>query len=305
MLFGIQGSGFGLYGYLPALLADGHDVVLPQRYRRIMEGRADLVHQISRARFVSDEAEVLSMVDALVFAVRPEDQASKLPATLASPRLRYLMLEKPLAPNPIQSGDLLALLDVSQIRYRIGYTLLSTRWAKELVRRGRPRSRWRITWRFNAHHYVHDINTWKRWHNEGGGAIRFYGIHLLALLAAFGYRDVLKASAAGEGGECRFFQATMMGPDLPECTVEVDSAAPHAVFSIDSETNSAMHAVVNLAEPFGAEENIPEQDVRVNVLMQLVRDLVSNETPKPDYYGTTNRLWAELEAAAGNFRQWS
>ena len=41
-MFAIRGSGFGLYGYLPALVGCGRRVVLPERYRARFAERPEL-----------------------------------------------------------------------------------------------------------------------------------------------------------------------------------------------------------------------------------------------------------------------
>ena len=46
--FTILGSGFGLYGYLPALLDLGHMVTLPTRYQAVVAGRPELSRFMSR-----------------------------------------------------------------------------------------------------------------------------------------------------------------------------------------------------------------------------------------------------------------
>ena len=299
MRFGILGGGFGLYGYLPALLQEGHEVVLPERYRAVLEGRADLRELTPSVHFVIDEDQMFRSVEAMVLAVRPEDQQAKLPLILESPRIRSILLEKPLAPTPESSAQMLSLLEASGVNYRIGYTLLLTDWAEQLRRRGLPSAPWRISWRFNAHHYVNGLDTWKRHAQAGGGALRFYGIHLIALLASFGYSEVREASIAGDGDDCPSFTARIGGPGVPDCDIEVDSKSEDAGLQIFHDDGGQLNAIVELPEPFAAQARIAGTDIRVGLLMSLVRDVLDTRSNVPPWYPEVIDLWAGIEAVAG------
>ena len=50
-----------------------------------------------------------------------------------------------------------------------------------------------LNWEFMAHHYINNLDTWKNKHSHGGGALRFYGIHVIALLAYVGYNNIIKS----------------------------------------------------------------------------------------------------------------
>ena len=71
----ILGSGFGLYGYLPALQALGCRVVLPLRYRSIIENRAELSGFAERIGWAADDTDAIDQADAVVVARRPADQS--------------------------------------------------------------------------------------------------------------------------------------------------------------------------------------------------------------------------------------
>ena len=70
----IRGSGFGLYGYLPAVI--GHGVVLPLRYK-------DKLSQMPQARVLSDQVQWVAddqtaqeQADTIIIAIPPEHQPS-------------------------------------------------------------------------------------------------------------------------------------------------------------------------------------------------------------------------------------
>ena len=303
MRFGILGGGFGLYGYLPALLQDGHEVVLPERYRAVLEGRLDLRSFLPSVRFVSCDEQMYECVGAMVLAVRPEDQRAKLPVILASSSVRFLLLEKPLAPTPMQSTEMLSLLEASRVNYRIGYTVMLTEWARRLTLQGPPASPWRIDWRFNAHHYVNSLDTWKRHSQAGGGALRFYGIHLVALLASLGYSDVLEASISGDGDDCPSFVARIGGMGVPVCEIVVDSNSKDPGLRITQESGGQVVNILDLPQPF-SEQVHSGTDIRVGLLISLVREVLDGGPGAPSWYPKVIDLWSGIEAVAKSKPEW-
>ena len=194
MRFAILGSGFGLYGYLPALIDLGHSVVLPRRYRDIFYARRELLGFAERIEWQPDETAALSRAAGVVIALRPEDQREQVLRSLTFPGIGRLLLEKPLAPTPREAMELHRTLIQSGRVFRVGYTFCDLPWMP-LIRDSasvNPDAELSISWRFLAHHFQHALFNWKRSSSTGGGAIRFYGIQLIAMLAQSGYRLVFR-----------------------------------------------------------------------------------------------------------------
>jgi len=131
----ILGSGFGLYGYLPALRDEQCRVVLPERYRAVVEGRAELSGLAGGIIWVADEKDALDRADAVVVARRPVDQAGLIAELFARQELKRLVLEKPLAPDPGTAVHLQDKLEASDKIVRIGYCLGFTGWGRQLIAR--------------------------------------------------------------------------------------------------------------------------------------------------------------------------
>ena len=69
---GIIGAGFGLYGYLPALIEVGEkNIILPARYKDKFSARSELQIYAGYVQWVSDERVMLEMVDTIVLALPP------------------------------------------------------------------------------------------------------------------------------------------------------------------------------------------------------------------------------------------
>ena len=78
-------------------------------------------------------------------------------------------------------------------------------------------------------------STWKRRVSLGGGALRFYGIHLIALLAELGYETWRNLShVADVEDEVSRWTAVMTGSALPEYTIYVDTNCGQELFAVRS-----------------------------------------------------------------------
>lgn len=290
-MFAIVGSGFGLYGYLPAVAESfGEPVLLPEDYRAKVMARAELRPYLSSIRWAPDRTAALGAADGVVIATPPARQVEVAVECLRLPAIGHMVLEKPLAPDPAQAARLLGELRASGKRFRLGYTLLHTGWAARL--RWPAHAEVSITWTFMAHHFAHDLASWKREHASGGGPLRFYGVHLLALLARHGYLEAAESTLAGEtAGEPERWEARFTGAGLPDCRVVVDSRCAEAAFRIAA----GGAALVALDDPYGGEPAPGEADRRVAVLKRFLASFDAPDSPECDFYERVERLWRHTE----------
>jgi predicted dehydrogenase len=290
-MFTVVGSGFGLYGYVPAILhACREPVILPLAYRAKMEAREDLRGYVPRIEWVADRQAALAEATGVVLATAPAEQPALVERCCAAPRIERIVVEKPVAPTPALAHDVLARLARSGKRYRVGYTLLHAAWNRGLEWPGRGAVS--IDWAFMAHHFAKDLASWKREASAGGGVIRFFGVHVLALLAQHGYADVAASSLAGAAaGEPERWQAQFIGPGLPAAHIRVDSRAASERFAIAFDGAAA----VRLREPFQLEAAAPPDDRRVPVLERLLATFGEDDAPFVELYAAANRLWQRVE----------
>jgi predicted dehydrogenase len=299
--FAVLGSGFGLYGYVPALISGcDQQVCLPERYRIGLRERTDVRHFEDKIQWCSDDAVILKEVDAVVISRRPRDQEQLIRRCVEIPNIRALVLEKPLGATPSSALAALETLEASGKSYRIAYVFRFLPWAaqlKQALDRQQIHGLVKIVWRFKAHHYAHALENWKRTVSEGGGALRFFGIQLIGLLAEIGYRDVANTQIVSSGrDECEAWSAEFSGEGLPRCWVAVETNSAERHFSIETDESGASSGrMVDLEEPFQQCARIGVFDGRVAVLTELCRELIDGRDTNHGWYRESVALWDQCE----------
>lgn len=299
-MYTIVGSGFGLYGYLPAL-AKGQDesVLLPRTYESKVRARPELAGTLPSIHWVEDEVAALSLASAVVIATPPKRQFEVVSRCLTLTNIEKLVLEKPLAASPAYAVELISKLREAKKRYRIGYTLLYTAWHQRLAwaKLSPSSAMLSINWTFMAHHFKRDLATWKRAHEEGGGVLRFYGIHLVALLVHHGYDGVLSSVLDGEDScEPECWRAVFTGCGLPDCSVYVDSRSSTNRFEIVRHAVMQEEVMHGVADPFENEVHEVGEDARVCVLKRLLDTFQLDDRPFELFYERVNMLWQKIES---------
>lgn len=302
MSVGILGSGFGLYGYLPAFVAGlGQPrVTMPARYRTKLLERPVERQFDDHVDWVERDEQVLAAATTLVLALRPADQVDWVRQALGFAHISRFVLEKPVAPVPTAANEVLASLAQAGRGLRIGFTLAHTVWAGNFatwLRASSAAGRVRFDWRFQAHHYATSLETWKRRPTQGGGALNFYGIHLIALLAELGYSAVGYSRVTGdEADDARRWEALFAGPGLPDCALLVDIDSADTVFSVTADGFEVV-----LREPFELETALGSLDRRVGLLVEVCRPCLADvPLVTPPWYQASIALWdAALRDADG------
>jgi predicted dehydrogenase len=306
--FAILGSGFGLYGYLPALLQAGvQQIVLPERYRSRFFDRPELTPFASNVQWEANEDSVLDRAEGAVLALRPFDQGRWIPQCLARPNIKSMFLEKPLAHSPEVATVIFEDLIHSNKAFRFGHIFRYTTWGKQLLNSLLSNSAevnfLSIQWSFLAHHFRYNLSNWKRFNATGGGAIRFYGIQIIALLAEIGYSNVISSRAFGISlDETEKWIAAFEGPDLPMCEILVNTRSTVSKFQVEQIFNAGVSSqavsIVNQSDPFdeqNAANQLVKTDRRVSLLSQLYSSLYEKSINYYEGYNATIKLWGITE----------
>lgn len=305
----ILGSGFGLYGYLPAACECGYNILLPERYKSILESRRDLNQYIDNVCLVNNDEvqKILNSVNLMIIAKRPEDQEMILDKMLKNTAFpNRIILEKPLAINPNRAVNLWNRINsVNNISFRIGYSFVYTQWGRQVVSRLMDNGDYDvyIRWSFVAHHFKNEINTWKRHENEGGGALRFYGVQFVGLLSSFGKWDlVCSETLYKEADECYFWHCSLLH-GRSRVNIQIDSDFAKELFSCKIYDKSILnHAVPPLYEyesisPFETTKKV-NRDARVDILKMIINSFDKDDDGSivdEKCIGNSIKLWEMID----------
>lgn len=300
-MHGILGSGFGLYGYLPALLRhQSGPVILLQDARERLLARPELAWTLPRVLWAADRPELLARTRVLAVALPPALQQQLLASLAPAPALQAVLLEKPVACSPGEARDLLDIARAQRWRLRVGYTLPHTRWYGSLAARTELRSaeRLELEWTFTAHHFRTGTDTWKRHHAQGGGVLRFYAIQILALLERLGYRHITRAIIGGDGAMPECIEADASAQGLPPLHVRVDSRSTTAAFRVRGWTGNNVSTLLDLPEPFAAETPGTGLDTRIDALRGILGTLREDDAVHDQAGRRVIDLWEQTENCA-------
>jgi len=308
--FGILGGGFGLYGWLPAISSfSDQPIFLPARYQSTLVRRRELNGFLHRVRFVDHDDEVIAGSDALVCARRPQDQVLVVNRCVQLGWQGQFFLEKPLAPEPEIAFELLQTVERAGCGLSVGFTFRPTQWAARLTDwLSDPRMRHiQIAWRFLAHHYRHDVATWKKSHHLGGGSLRFFAIHFLPLLTGHGPWTVEEISPTAGQDDCRVSLTLFNG----RCRVslECDSRSDQEpTFHIQARGSQASLGEFQAGDPLQVPltendthdacfqgQNSTSQDTRVRHLLALLKNAARRQTMMDPVVRQHIDLWQQLE----------
>ena len=300
-MHGILGSGFGLYGYLPALLQhQSGPVLLLQDARERLLVRPELAWTLPRIVWAADRRELLARTSVLAIALPPALQQQLLASLAPAPALQAVLLEKPVACSPGEARDLLDIARARGWRLRVGYTLPHTRWFGSLAARTELRSAelLELEWTFMAHHFRTGLDTWKRHRAQGGGVLRFYAIQILALLERLGYRHITRAMIGGDATMPERIEAEASAHGLPPLHIRVDARSDTAAFRMRAWTGNSLSTLLDLPEPFAAETPGPGLDTRIDALRGILGTLREDDAAHDQAGRRVIGLWEQAENCA-------
>lgn len=296
----ISGSGFGLYGYLPAVLESNYDtVVLCEKFKSKILARQELNKYYSQIKWVNTDFEAYKHSDTLILSLPPEQQYLLIKKVLNTDDFKFkkIFLEKPLSVNSIYAGDLLSLLKKSGVRFRIAYTFMFCEWYNSLINYfdNCRNANVHLIWKFNAFHINNNISSWKADSDKGGGVLNFYGIHIIAVLAALKFFRIDSSNLVGpSNNNLTKWNAVFSDGNANKILVEVDTNSLDIQFSIEDKSSNDGYSL-NMESPFSNEYKLESQDIRINSLVQYLKTMDDNKDPYM-FYDEVNILWSKVSS---------
>lgn len=292
-MIAVLGSGFGLYGHLPALVGLGCSVGTLARYRPLLEERIELRDLAGRVRWLEHEDAVLD-AEVVVLARRPADNAAVVDTLARRGWKGQLVLEKPVGPDPMQAQALSARLDRAGWRWSVPYLFLFCDWFQELRRavQAPQGCAARIVWR---HAQSPAVRSWKQQPAEGGGALAFYFIHALAVAEAIlpEATQTIRCTRNAAGNVNLGMSSTRGASSLhTELSVTASPAEP------SFEVQVAESVLMRHTSPFGRVPARGCSDPRIPVLAQFYEHVVFGAQPQSSaFHARIHQLWSTFAAA--------
>jgi len=282
--FGIMGSGFGIYGYLPALARLGHEIVVPYSYSTKIHQRKELEPHWTQVTYAS-EKEIIESLANLVIAKDPQSQFELV--TKLSVSNQKLWLEKPLAPTVEMHKEVIEHLRISGFDFSVGYLFQFTSWWREIQRilSNSETSEIQLIWKISK-----PIG-WKQIHGVGGGISDFFGIHFSPFLEIPGV--ILQFTEMSEPDDS---VVVVLGNDKGS-TLKIEiEYSQSSLFSVTTKgTNGESQKVFSKPSPFGSLPLGGQPDPRICFLEQYI--LTNCDSPKQF------QKHLSLEEKAVQFRQ--
>lgn len=278
-----MGSGFGLYGYLPAICNLGFTPVILKTKKHKLEERFELAKYFGIPIYSNSVEDLHISTDAVVVATLPSTQSCVLRQLISTKDTGHFFLEKPLGINSRDGKELLQILDSSRYSFSIAYLFLWTEWFARLKRElsHSEEVTFHIIWEVQL-----SANSWKSKSEIGGGLLSFYCTHLFAMYIDLGFGVESTSLIVSENS----IQVTGKRLDGKEIQSTIRYALePH--FQI-SQTYPVVEEVFNSETPFGEQNVKGILDNRILALQNYMSaSLLSN-----------NKDYLNLESGIRDFR---
>jgi hypothetical protein len=189
----ICGSGFGLYGYLPSISKFSTNVYLDKRYKKIFNLRKELSKFESKIIWYNKINKIILKIDYLVIAKRPKDQLNIVKSILKNKNnIKHFFLEKPISVNPKKTLELINIFDKKKINYSIGFLFEYVNWYKLIKKNLQSKGKNDISIEWNIKNNINSLRSWKYDYKQGGGLLRYYGIHFIKLFSDLNLKKIKK-----------------------------------------------------------------------------------------------------------------
>lgn len=184
----ILGSGFGLYGYLPAIEVVSKKIFLEYKYKNKLQNLKISKKIFNKIYWYKNESNIIDKINVAVIAYPPILQSKKIKQLLKNKKLvRYLFLEKPIDKNPAAARKLIKFLIKNKVKFSFGFIFKYLAWSK-LINKKKNLKNIKIIWNIKK---KNASSSWKYKSKFGGGLIRYYGIHFLKLFSENNFHKIL------------------------------------------------------------------------------------------------------------------
>ena len=281
MNFLIIGSGFGIYGYLPAIYKNSKKIFLNIKYKKKIEKRVELIRYLKKVIWYFDIKDIKNKINYVVIAQNPKKQFLIIKKLLCFFKPKHIFLEKPISNTPNESLKFVKFLKKKKIRFSVGFLFTYLKWYKYIKENLSSNQKFEINWRIK---FNKKNNLWKSNHKEGGGLVRFYSIHFFRLFHNLNLTKIHKVLVNKK--HCKFILK-----DQKENTIFLNVKYDLInKFYIKHNKNFFLKS----SNPFMKSIKIND-DPRVSIIQKYIKDIFENFKINYRYEIKFIKFWKKIE----------
>lgn len=273
----IFGSGFGLYGYLPTIAYFSQKIFLNKKYKKKIINKKYLKIYNKKIIWFDSLETIIHKIDYIVIAQNPKSQFKTANKMLKRKNnFKHIFLEKPISENPNKSLMLIKNLKKSSINYSFGFIFKYLNWVKFLNKKNDIS----IIWKIKKKNYS---KSWKFKHSDGGGLIRFYGIHFLKLFYDLSYKKINKNQLTRT--TWNFYAQNKK--KIIKLLIKFDNKDEFIIKNFD-------RVILNSSNPFLKPIKKNKLDPRIHTLKKYISNKLSSRFREEKYLNFIN-FWKKVE----------
>ena len=288
----LMGKGFALNVYLPALLETRcKNLVLESSSKNNI--KPGLINQ--DIKWIED-GEILNHKFAKIIIVEPPKKQFELVCEKSIwKNSNKFILEKPLCHDHKKAKYLVDKLNENKIKYSINYTFRYTKWYSKVcnyLHNNIDKEEINVVWNFNGRHINKDHSTWKTNHFMGGGVIKYYGIHLIAILSDIGYLEINKINIFSQPKNSlkKWYCQLNSTSKLPKLNLYIDSNSKKQEFFWYQQNKH----IIKLENPFYLETTKYLGDKRIPPVIKFLNEKRTNLCNSKNM--NVLELWCKIES---------
>lgn len=284
----VLGGGFGLYGHLAALARTARPLATLSAYRTIIEARPELRFLAGRVEWIDDETEAFDRATTVVLARRPADNTVLARKLVERGTGGVLAIEKPIAPSPEEALDLGRMLDAKERRWATPYLFLYCGWFDVMRDRfaNDARAKLELHWSFRR---SPRSGGWKSAADEGGGALAFYFIQLIAVAQSLLPRAAREWSRfTGDGGETLILNSVDHDRSL---SIRFDLDRSPLSFTV----RDGASLLAEETTPFGAAPAAGTSDPRIPSLCRFYEEALFGGEIATELNRGVHEIWRDMD----------
>ena len=270
----LLGKGFALNVYLPALLAiNCKKILLSSSVKKIINNDA-----ISKEIEWIDDQDIVNNRFLKIIIAEPPEKQYDLICNKSLWRNSYnLILEKPIADNHNKAKYLIHILNKNKRKYSINYSFRYTKWFNNVYRyihNNHNIGDIDIIWKFKGRHLQKKESSWKTNPLQGGGLIKYYGIHLIAILSDIGYSDISRSNIFEQPkNKLNYWSAEFVSKNkLPKINLFLDSYSNENIFCWQQLNKN----IIEIDSPFSLESSKYNGDNRIPIAIKFLQEPYNN-----------------------------